>query len=112
MMWRLSRRPCAEDYLYDRTVGNPDIKHLVLMCSAVNEIDMSAMESLEAANLRLKDLGIQMHLSEVKGPVMDRLVQTHYLKELTGSVFLSQYDAIKTLTPLMDESENSVRLVK
>jgi len=73
---------------------------------------MSAMESLEAANLRLKDLGIQMHLSEVKGPVMDRLVQTHYLKELTGSVFLSQYDAIKTLTPLMDESENSVRLVK
>jgi len=101
-----------EDYLYDRTVANPDIKHLVLMCSAVNEIDMSAMESLEAANLRLKDLGIQMHLSEVKGPVMDRLAQTHFLKELTGSVFLSQYDAIKTLAPLMYESDNSVRLVK
>ena len=101
-----------EDYLYDRTIACPDIKHLVLMCSAVNEIDMSAMESLEAINLRLKDLGIQLHLSEVKGPVMDRLLQTHFLKELTGSVFLSQFDAIKTLTPLMCESDNAVRPVK
>lgn len=99
-----------EDHLYDRTVASPDIRHLVLMCSAVNEIDMSAMESLEAINLRLKDLGVQLHLSEVKGPVMDRLAQTHFLRELNGSVFLSQYDAITSLTPLMLENNNAVRL--
>ncbi|MBX2879123.1 MAG: sulfate permease [Granulosicoccus sp.] len=101
-----------EDYLYDRMVANPEIKHLVLMCSAVNEIDMSAMESLEAINLRLRDLGIQLHLSEVKGPVMDRLEKTHFMEELTGSVFLSQYDAIKALLPLMYESENSKQQAK
>lgn len=88
-----------EDYLYDRTVASPDVRHLVLMCSAVNEIDMSAMESLEAINLRLNDLSIQLHLSEVKGPVMDRLEHTHLLDELTGRVFLSHYEAIKTLAP-------------
>ena len=73
---------------------------------------MSAMESLEAVNLRLNDLGIQLHLSEVKGPVMDRLEQTHFIKELTGSVFLSQYDAIKTLTPLLCGSDTALRLTK
>lgn len=46
------------------------------------------MESLEAINPRLKDMGIHLQLSEVKGPVMGRLEQTHFLQELTGSLFL------------------------
>jgi SulP family sulfate permease len=69
------------------------------MCSAVNEIDMSALESLEAINTRLKDMGIKLHLTEVKGPVMDRLKRSHFLDELTGKVYLSQYDAIRELQP-------------
>jgi SulP family sulfate permease len=69
------------------------LHHVVLMCSAVNEIDFSALESLEAINERLKAAGITLHLSEVKGPVMDRLRRSHFLDELTGKVFLSQYDA-------------------
>lgn len=88
-----------EDYIYDRIVSSECTRHLVLMCSAVNEIDMSALESLEAINHRLKDIDISMHLTEVKGPVMDRLQQSHFLDELTGQVFLSQYDAIQALTP-------------
>lgn len=88
-----------EDYIYDRIVSSESTRHLVLMCSAVNEIDMSALESLEAINHRLKDIDICMHLTEVKGPVMDRLQQSHFLDELTGQVFLSQYDAIQKLTP-------------
>lgn len=88
-----------EDLLYERIHDNGQIKHVVLMCSAVNEIDMSAVESLEAITHRLTDLGIKLHLSEVKGPVMDRLKSTHFLSQLTGSVFLAQYDAILGLTP-------------
>jgi SulP family sulfate permease len=65
----------------------------------VNEIDMSALESLEAINHRLKDLGIKLHLSEVKGPVMDRLKCSHFLTNLTGRVFLSQYEAFHALKP-------------
>ncbi|SDI85715.1 SulP family inorganic anion transporter [Lutimaribacter saemankumensis] len=87
-----------EDYIYNRIACDEPIKHVVLMCSAVNEIDMSALESLEAINHRLSDLGITLHMSEVKGPVMDRLKRSHFLDELTGQVFLSQYDAYRTLT--------------
>lgn len=86
-----------EDYILDRVVGDCPIRHVVLMCSAVNAIDMSALESLEAINHRLKDMKIALHLSEVKGPVMDGLKRTHFLDDLTGHVFLSQYDAAKTL---------------
>ena len=89
-----------EDYIYDRVVGDSPITDVVLMCSAVNEIDMSALESLESINERLHGLGIRLHLSEVKGPVTDRLGRTHFLQDLTGTVFLSQYDALRELTPL------------
>jgi SulP family sulfate permease len=88
-----------EDVIYDRVAADRDLKHVVLMCSAVNEIDGSALESLEAINYRLSDLGVAFHLSEVKGPVMDRLDHTHFLDELSGRVFLSQYQAMKELAP-------------
>ncbi|GAA0790377.1 SulP family inorganic anion transporter [Marinobacterium sediminicola] len=86
-----------EDRVYDLVAQKPDVKHLVLMCPAVNLIDASALESLEAINHRLKDSGVTFHLSEVKGPVMDSLKRTHFLDELTGQVFLSQYAAWETL---------------
>jgi len=70
---------------------------VILVCPAVNFIDLSALESLEAVNTRLKEAGIQLHLSEVKGPVMDRLKRSHFLHDLDGQVFLTQYDAIRAL---------------
>jgi SulP family sulfate permease len=87
-----------EDLVQDRVAENRNLRHVVLMCSAVNEIDLSALESLEAINERLSAAGITLHLSEVKGPVMDRLRRSHFLDELSGRVFLSQYDAWKALT--------------
>lgn len=80
---------------------HPEVKHLVLMCSAVNFIDASALESLEAINERLKTAGVAFHLSEIKGPVMDRLKKSAFLDHLTGQVFLSQYDALKALSPAL-----------
>jgi SulP family sulfate permease len=89
-----------EDFIYKRVMGHSEIKDVVLMFPAVNEVDLSALESLEAINTRLKDVGIRLHLSEVKGPVMDRLKRSHLLEELTGEVFLSQYDAWRKLAPV------------
>ncbi|MFN3498699.1 MAG: STAS domain-containing protein, partial [Pannonibacter indicus] len=77
----------------------PAIRHVVLMCTAVNVIDASAFESLEELNRRLKDSGVTFHLSEVKGPVMDRLNRTDFTRHLTGQVFLTQYDALCSLDP-------------
>jgi len=36
-------------------------------------------------------------MSEVKGPVMDRLKDTHFLKALTGKVYLTQFEAVSAL---------------
>jgi SulP family sulfate permease len=88
-----------EDYIYDRVVADCPTRNVVLMCSAVNDVDLSALESLEAINHRLKDAGVSLHLSEVKGPVMDRLRRSHFLDELTGTIFLSQYEAFTQLMP-------------
>jgi len=88
-----------EDYIHARVTGDAALQDVVLMCSAINEIDMSALESLEAINLRLHEMGIRFHLSEVKGPVMDRLKRAHFLDALTGRVFLTQYEAMQALVP-------------
>jgi len=86
-----------EDYIYNRVAGDTPLKHVVLMCSAVNDIDLSALESLEAINERLQVMGVTLHLSEVKGPVMDRLKREHFLSELSGQVYLSHYEAHQSL---------------
>ncbi len=88
-----------EDLINDAVAADPAIEHVILMCPAVNFIDASALESLEAINSRLHDAGIKLHLTEVKGPVMDRLKRSHFLDELTGRVFLTQYDAIRAINP-------------
>ncbi|MGZ9811617.1 SulP family inorganic anion transporter [Pseudoroseicyclus sp. H15] len=82
-----------EDRLAELAAEKPELTDVVLMFSAVNEIDLSALESLEAINARLFDAGIRLHLSEVKGPVMDRLKRSHLLEALSGEVFLSQHAA-------------------
>ncbi|MCC7321655.1 MAG: sulfate permease [Rubellimicrobium sp.] len=86
-----------EDYILERVTGDPAVRHVVLLCSAVNEIDMSALDSLEAINARLKTMGITLHLSEVKGPVMDRLERSSFLGALSGRVFLSHWEAVAAL---------------
>ena len=88
-----------EELVNDAVAANPAIRHIILECPAVNTIDASALESLEAINRRLKDGGVTFHLSEVKGPVMDRLKRSHFLEELTGKVHLSQFDAVSSIKP-------------
>ena len=94
-----------EEFVLETVADHPEAKHLVLMASAVNSIDASALESLEAINHRLADAGVRLHLSEVKGPVMDRLQRSSFLEELSGEVFLSQDEAFSSL---IKRSENEV----
>jgi len=88
-----------EDRIQAMVACRPAVRHVVLMCPAVNLIDASALESLEAISDRLKAAGVTFHLSEVKGPVMDRLKRSDFFSHLTGRVFLSQYEALSTLDP-------------
>ncbi|MFA5539217.1 MAG: sulfate permease [Gemmobacter sp.] len=87
-----------EDRIAALVAGRPEVRHVVLMCPAVNAIDASALESLEEINRRLAEAGIGFHLSEVKGPVMDRLRRGDFLSHLNGRVFLSQHEAVCALS--------------
>lgn len=96
-----------EDRINDLVAERPQLKHVVLQCSAINDVDASALESLEAVDHRLRDAGILLHLSEVKGPVMDRLQATEFVARLSGKIYLSHYQAIAQLSPeILTASEN------
>lgn len=88
-----------EDRINAAVAANPRLHHVVLQCSAINDIDASALESLETIDRRLRDAGIRLHLSEIKGPVMDHLQRTDFVEQLSGKVFLSHYQAIRELAP-------------
>jgi SulP family sulfate permease len=85
-----------EDVILSRLAHDRMIEHVILQCSAINEIDLSALETLEAINETLAEQGIRLHLSEVKGPVMDRLEHGQFLDQLSGEVFLTQYEAARS----------------
>ena len=86
-----------EDRINREVAQHPALAHLVLQCNAINYIDASALESLETIAARLQEAGIVLHLSEVKGPVMDRLRGTHFLQSLPGKVYMSQFQAMEDL---------------
>ncbi|MEE4204559.1 MAG: sulfate permease [Halieaceae bacterium] len=87
-----------EDTIYGKLEAHPEVEHVVLMCPAVNSIDLSALEALEEVNRRLSERSVQLHLSEVKGPVMDALKRSHFLEQLHGRVFLNHHAAMQELT--------------
>lgn len=98
-----------EEFVLGEVAARPALQHFILMCSAVNAIDASALESLEALNHRLKDAGVHLHLSEVKGPVMDRLKRSHFIDELSGRVWLSQNEAFDALIQQEDAAASDVQ---
>jgi SulP family sulfate permease len=86
-----------EDAVYGVLADNNEVEHFVLMCTAVNEIDISALEILDAVNERLKELKLTFNLSEVKGPVMDFLTKARFVDRLNGEIYLTQHQAIEEL---------------
>ncbi|WP_217520806.1 SulP family inorganic anion transporter [Vibrio metschnikovii] len=87
-----------EDKIPEYLASYPETQHLVLMLSGVNRIDSSALESLHLIAERVAQSGITMHLSEVKGPVMDEIQRSTFLEHFTGQIFISQFQAFSHLT--------------
>jgi len=86
-----------EKLIFKLVADNSKLKHVILMCTAVNEVDMSALETLEKISETLKDLDIDLHLSEVKGPIMDKLAGTEFFRSLSGNNYLSHNQAVEDL---------------
>lgn len=94
-----------EEYLTKAIIQNPHIKHLVLICSGINFIDGSALETLEQLIPEIEQMGVKFYLAEVKGPVMDQLEKVDFPDRLKGDssekrIFLSTDQAICTLSKL------------
>lgn len=96
-----------EEFVLEQVAEQSELRHLILMCSAINAVDASALESIEAINHRLADAKVKLHLSEVKGPVMDALQKSHLLHDLTGKVWLSQNEAFQSLIQTSDDEDDA-----
>jgi SulP family sulfate permease len=87
-----------EDVVLQMVVDRPELKYLVLIGIAVNDIDASALETLESLNQELHDAGVELHLAGFKGPVTDRLKAIGFIDHFgPGRVHLSTHDAMKAL---------------
>lgn len=74
------------------------IRHVVLMMSGVNGIDLTGLEVLMKLNRDLVSRGLALHLSELKGPVHDRLRHSGIREWLSGDIHMTQADAFRTLS--------------
>lgn len=93
-----------EDRVADVVAKHGDMTDLVLMCTAVNRIDASALSSLETINKRLQAAGIRFHFSDMQSRVRERLYRSEFLERLSGEIFLSQHEAMESLRPQEDWS--------
>jgi len=76
----------------------PEVKHLVLIGSAINFIDSSALHTLESLIQELRDAGVELHLAEIKGPVMDGLKRAHFVEKIgPGRIHLTTHEAMQRL---------------
>ena len=87
-----------ENFITAELKHQANIKHIVLIFTSVSDVDATALEALENLNHALQASGLTLHLSDAKGPVLDKLKKTNFIKQLEpGKVFFHTEDAIKEL---------------
>ncbi|MGM8062953.1 SulP family inorganic anion transporter [Vogesella indigofera] len=82
--------------------ASPDSHSLLLVMSAVNRLDMTALSMLERLDDGLAERGIRLHLAEVKGPVLDVCKRAGLAVRFDGRLHLSTHIAIQQLCPGSD----------
>lgn len=94
------------EHIMRAVAQRPTLKHVIIQCYAVNHIDLSALEILTELNTNLAKHNIALHLSDLKGPVADRLTHNGWLATLNGNVFRTHFDAwqhLRTPTQLSEQ---------
>ncbi|MGZ4978523.1 MAG: SulP family inorganic anion transporter [Methylobacter sp.] len=88
-----------EEFIKSELRRQPDIKHIVLIFTSVSDIDTTALEVLENLNHTLQAAQITLHISEAKGPVLDKLEKTDFIRQLQpGKAFFHTADAVRELS--------------
>ena len=86
-----------ETFLLNKVAESLALQHILLICTATNFIDTSGLEMLETLSENLHAVGVTLHLAEVKGPVMDRLRETDFHRQMKGKVFFTADIAMREL---------------
>lgn len=68
---------------------------LVLDCSGVNDLDATGAGTLADVLDELADHDVELHLSDVKGPVRDVLRAAHLWERLDGRIHATTHDAVR-----------------
>lgn len=87
-----------EDTVLNIICERPEVDYFVLIGSAINFIDASALETLQSLQQELSDAGVELHLAAIKGPVMDRLRQIGFVEAMGQERFhMSTHEAMKAI---------------
>ncbi|MDM4767146.1 SulP family inorganic anion transporter [Pelomonas sp. SE-A7] len=73
---------------------HPGTRRIVLLMSPVNAIDFSGLEALRELQGSLERQQVRLDLSEVKGPVLDRLRAGGWEQWFRGQIFLSHHQGM------------------
>jgi SulP family sulfate permease len=87
----------VEEHIERLLAAQPDTRRLLLILSAVNHIDATALSVLEELEQSLDRRGMELALAEIKGPVMDRLARTEFGACIKDRVYLSTHQAFEAL---------------
>lgn len=87
-----------EEKVIRRVSGRHGTKHLLLVCNAVNRIDATGLSMLLRVSQRLQHDAVQLHFSDIKGPLMQQLEKTELPTSITGEIFFNADQAFKNLT--------------
>ncbi len=84
-----------EDTVLAAVADQPNVKEFILQGNAINFIDASALETLESLREELHGAGVEMHLTEIKGPVLDRLRDIGFVDKIgSDHIHFSTNDAL------------------
>lgn len=87
-----------EETVLGLLAAQPALRYIVLIGTAINEIDYSALEALELLHHETAAAGVELHLAAIKGPVMDRLLRSGLLEVLgPGRVHFTTHAALRAL---------------
>ena len=87
-----------ETSILNEVADRQEVEHVLLICTSTNFIDTSGLEMLEELSENLSEVGVTLHMAEVKGPVMDKLKETGFYRNLSGQIFFTSDIAMKELT--------------
>ena len=87
-----------ETFILNEVADRQEVEHVLLICTSTNFIDTSGLEMLEELSENLSEVGVTLNMAEVKGPVMDKLKETSFYRNLSGQIFFTSDIAMKELT--------------